>query len=135
MNLDDLMLDVEQHVEIKASPEKAFAAVLYRFGEGNSPPDGTPLNFCWRRKRADDGIAIGQRDWTLVGIRPSHQGSSLAGAKWPNVHVVPRQQPCGGKNRTGCRRLQGHAAASRDRHDRSSHRKGVGTGWSHMLTW
>jgi hypothetical protein len=44
MNLEDLTLDVEQHVEVKAAPEKAFAAVLHRLGKGNTRPDGQSLD-------------------------------------------------------------------------------------------
>src|SRR3954462_10150768 len=44
MKLDDLTLDVEQHININAGPEKVFAAMLHRFGEGNTRPDGESLN-------------------------------------------------------------------------------------------
>src|SRR5215831_12227238 len=43
MKLEDLILDVEQHVDVKATPEKAFAAVLHRFGKGNVTADGQSL--------------------------------------------------------------------------------------------
>ena len=35
MNLEDMTLDVEQHIDIKAPPEKAFAAVLERVANGD----------------------------------------------------------------------------------------------------
>lgn len=43
MKMEDMVLDVEQHIEIKGSPEKVFAAVLHRFGKGNIGPDGQSL--------------------------------------------------------------------------------------------
>ena len=43
MTVEDLILDVEQHIDIKAKPEKAFAAVLHRLGKGNTRPDGQSL--------------------------------------------------------------------------------------------
>ena len=43
MKLEDMTLDVEQHIEIKAAPEKVFAAMLHRFGKGNTRPDGQSL--------------------------------------------------------------------------------------------
>jgi len=43
MTLEDLTLDVEQHIDIKATPEKAFAAVVPRFGKGNTRPDSQSL--------------------------------------------------------------------------------------------
>src|SRR5215204_555501 len=44
MNLDDMTLDVEQNVEMKADIGDVFKKVLYRFGEGNVAPDGSSLN-------------------------------------------------------------------------------------------
>src|SRR6185437_14179209 len=44
MKLEDLTLDVEQQIDIKAPPEKVFPAVLERFGKKNTRPDGESLN-------------------------------------------------------------------------------------------
>src|SRR5690349_11155004 len=44
MKLEDLVLDVEQQIDIKAPPEKVFPAVLERFGKKNTRPDGESLN-------------------------------------------------------------------------------------------
>jgi len=69
MTLDDLTLDVEQHVEIKAASEKVFAAVLHRFGKGNTRPDGQSLEL-------------------LLEAKP--------GGRWyrdRGLHVVSSQQP------------------------------------------
>ena len=44
MNLDDLTLDVEQSVEVRADIGDVFKGVLYRLGEGNTRPDGVSMN-------------------------------------------------------------------------------------------
>ena len=72
MTLDDLTLDVEQHVEIKATPEKAFAAILHRFGKGNTTPDGQALNLLLEPKPGgrwyrDRGNGIGHL-WGFVQV-------------------------------------------------------------------
>src|SRR6478736_8503651 len=44
MNLNDLTLDVEQTVEVKADIGDVFKGVLYRLGEGNTRPDGVSMD-------------------------------------------------------------------------------------------
>jgi hypothetical protein len=44
MNLNDLTLDVEQTVEVKADIGDVFKGVLYRLGEGNQRPDGASMD-------------------------------------------------------------------------------------------
>jgi len=61
MRLEDLMLDLEQHIDVKATPEKAFAAVLHRLGKGNTRPNGESLQLLlepkaggrWYRNRGE----------------------------------------------------------------------------------
>ena len=43
MNLEDLTLNVEQHLDVPAAIEDAFKAVLYRFGQGNVNPNGESM--------------------------------------------------------------------------------------------
>ena len=43
MKIEDLTLDVEQRIDIKAAPDKVFAAVLERFGKKNTRPNGESL--------------------------------------------------------------------------------------------
>ena len=43
MNLNDLILDVEQSVEVKADIGDVFKGVLYRLGEGNTGAEGESL--------------------------------------------------------------------------------------------
>src|SRR5689334_9918979 len=134
MTLDDLMLDVEQHIEIKASPEKAFAAVLYRFGEGNTTPDGTPLNLLLEAKAGgrwyrDRGNGIGHL-WGFVQVIKAPALLELSGPMFmsypANNHVEVKVEKTG----TGSRVTLRHRAIGMIDPE---HRKGVSTGWNHML--
>lgn len=72
MTLQDLTLDVEQHIEIKTTLEKAFAAVLHRFGKGNTRPDGQSLELLLEAKPGgrwyrDRGNGVGHL-WGFVQV-------------------------------------------------------------------
>ena len=43
MNIEDLTLDVEQHIEVRAPIEDVFKSVLNRLGKGFAKPDGEPV--------------------------------------------------------------------------------------------
>jgi len=43
MQIDDMTLDLEQHVDVKGPIADVFKSVLHRFGEGNKGPDGKSL--------------------------------------------------------------------------------------------
>lgn len=43
MNLDEMTLDVEQHVDVQGSLDDVFMSVLHRFGEGMARPDGESM--------------------------------------------------------------------------------------------
>src|SRR5688572_24990493 len=61
MKIEDLTLDIEQSLEMKADIGDVFKRVLYRFGEGNTRPDGESLKMVlepwaggrWFRDRGD----------------------------------------------------------------------------------
>ena len=76
MKLEDLILEVEQHIDVKATPEKAFAAVLHRLGKGNTSPDGQSLRIAAGAK-AGRTVVPGsrKRDRAPVGIRAGHQSA------------------------------------------------------------
>src|SRR5437868_13997377 len=72
MKLEDLTLDVEQQIDIKAPPEKVFPAVLERFGKKNTRPDGESLNLQIEAKPGgrwyrDPGHGIGHL-WGFVQV-------------------------------------------------------------------
>src|ERR1700728_4760925 len=76
MKVEDLTLDVEQHVEVKATAEKAFAAVLDRLGRGNTRPDGQSLDLQLEPKAGgrwyrDRGNGIGHLWGFVQAIKPS----------------------------------------------------------------
>jgi len=134
MTLDDLTLDVEQHVEIKASPEKAFAAILHRFGKGNTRPDGEPLQLelevkpggRWYRDR---GNGVGHL-WGFVQVIKAPSLLELSGPMFMSYpamnHVEVKVEKVAGGSKVS---LRHRAIGMID----PQHRKGVTTGWSHML--
>ena len=67
MKLKDLTLDVEQHIDIKATPEKAFAAVLHRLGKGNTRPDGQSLELLLEPKPGGGGTATEETELGTCG--------------------------------------------------------------------
>jgi Activator of Hsp90 ATPase homolog 1-like protein len=134
MTLEDLTLDVEQHIDIKATPEKAFAAVLHRFGKGNTRPDGESLQLLLEPKPGgrwyrDRGEGVGHL-WGFVQVIKPPSLLELSGPMFmsypANNHVEVKIEPVSG----GCRVVLRHRAIGMID---PQHRKGVGTGWSHML--
>ena len=43
MKLEEMTLDAEQHVEVKADIGDVFKGVLHRFGEGSTNPNGESM--------------------------------------------------------------------------------------------
>jgi hypothetical protein len=134
MNLEDLTLDVQQHVDINTTPEKAFAAVLHRFGKGNTKPDGESLQLLleatpggrWYRDR---GNGIGHLWGFVQAIKPPSL-LELSGPMFMSYpahnHVEIKIEPTS----AGCRVALRHRALGMID---PQHRKGVSTGWGHML--
>jgi hypothetical protein len=134
MKIEDLTLDVEQHIDIKATPEKAFAAVLHRLGRGNTRPDGQSLELelepkvCGRWYR-DRGNGIGHL-WGFVQVIKAPQLLELTGPMFMSYpatnHVEVKVEPSAGGSRVY---LRHRALGMID----PEHRKNVGKGWAHML--
>jgi hypothetical protein len=134
MNLEDLILDVEQHVEIKAAPDKVFAAVLNRFGKGNTRADGEPLHMLLEAKPGgrwyrDRGNGIGHL-WGFVQVIKPPTLLELSGPMFmsypANNHLEVKIEEFEG----GCKvRLRHRAIGMID----PDHRKGVSVGWNHTL--
>jgi len=134
MTVEDLILDVEQHVDIKATPEKAFAAVLQRLGKGNTRPDGQSLDMLLEPKVGgrwyrDRGNGIGHL-WGFVQVIKAPNLLELSGPMFMSYpvtnHVEVKVEPASG----GCRVHLRHRALGLIE---GEHRKGVGEGWKHML--
>jgi DNA-binding transcriptional ArsR family regulator len=134
MNLDDLLLDVEQHIDIKAAPDKVFAAVLHRLGEGNTRPDGESLQMIleprpggrWYRDR---GNGIGHL-WGFVQVIKAPTLLELSGPMFMSYpatnHLEVKIQEVEG----GCKVTLRHRAIGLIDPE---HRKGVSVGWGHTL--
>jgi hypothetical protein len=132
MKVEDLTLDVVQTVEIKATPEKVFAAVLHRFGKGNTRPDGQSMQMLlepraggrWYRDRGN-GV---EHLWGFVQVMKAPTLLELSGPMFMSYpamnHVEIKVEPMAG----GCKlHLRHRALGMID----PEHRKGVGEGWSY----
>jgi hypothetical protein len=135
MKLEDLTLELEQHIDIKATPEKAFAAVLHRLGKGNTNPQGQSLDMVLEPKAGgrwfrDRGNGVGHL-WGFVQVIKAPTLLELSGPmfmSYPAInHVEVKVETAAG----GCRVALRHRAIGMIDPE---HRKNVGTGWKHMLT-
>ena len=134
MTLEDLTLDMEQHVDIKADIGDVFKRVLYRFGEGSTRPDGESMNMIleqWPGGRwfRDRGNGIGHL-WGHVQVIKPPVLLELSGPmfmSYPAVnHVeVKLEQRPGGTHMD----LRHRAIGFID----PAHRQNVSTGWKHIL--
>jgi uncharacterized protein YndB with AHSA1/START domain len=134
MNLEDMTLDVEQHIDIKAPPEKAFAAVLHRLGKGNTRPDGESLQLDLEVKPGgrwyrDRGNGIGHLWGFVQAIKPpvllELSGPMFMSYPANNHLEVKIEKTTSGSKIT----LRHRAIGMID----PQHRKGVGAGWKHIL--
>jgi hypothetical protein len=139
MTFDDLTLDLEQHIDIKATPEKAFAAVLYRLGKGNTRPDGQSLNMLLEAKPGgrwyrDRGNGVGHL-WGFVQVIKAPTLLELSGPmfmSYPAINHVEvkieevKTEPAAAR----CKVVLRHRALGMIDPE---HRKGVVGGWAHML--
>jgi len=134
MNLNDLTLDVEQTVEVKADIGDVFKGVLYRLGEGNTRPDGLSMDMTleqwaggrWFRDRGE-GI---QHLWGHVQVIKPPVLIELSGPlfmSYPALnHIeVKIDQVAGGAKVT----LRHRALGVID----PEHREGLTVGWKYML--
>lgn len=135
MKIEDMTLDVEQSIDIKASPEKVFSAMLDRLGKDNTTPAGESLQLQLEPKPGgrwfrDRGNGIGHL-WGFVQVIKPPTLLELSGPMFmsypANNHLEAKVE----KTATGCRVTFRHRAIGMIDPD---HRKGVGTGWNHMLT-
>lgn len=134
MKIEDLTMDVEQHVTINADADKVFAAMLHRFGEGNIGPDGKSLNLRiepraggrWYRDRGN-GI---QHLWGFVQAIKPPMLLELSGPLFMSYpatnHIEIKVEPAGKGSKVT---LRHRAVGMID----PEHRKNVGGGWKSML--
>jgi hypothetical protein len=134
MTLDELTLDVEQTVEIKAAPEKVFASALHRLGKGNVRPDGQSLELLLEPKAGgrwyrDRGNGVGHL-WGFVQTIKAPTLLELSGPmfmSYPAInHLEVKIEPMAGGSRLT---LRHRALGMID----PQHRKGVTAGWAFMI--
>jgi hypothetical protein len=134
MNLEDLTLDVEQTVDVKADIGDVFKGVLHRLGKGNVRLDGVSMDMTleewaggrWFRDRGE-GI---QHLWGHVQVIKPPVLIELSGPlfmSYPALnHIeVKIDQISGGAKVT----LRHRALGMID----PQHREGVTEGWKHLL--
>lgn len=134
MTLDDLTLDLTQSIDIKADIGDVYRSVLNRLGEGNTGPQGEPLQLVleqWAGGRwfRDRGNGVGHL-WGHVQVIKAPVLLELSGPmfmSYPAInHVeVKLEQRPGGTHVS----LRHRAIGLID----PGHRQGVGTGWKHIL--
>src|SRR5215203_4592834 len=134
MNIEDLTLDVEQHIDVNGPIDEVFKSVLNRIGKGNVRPDGESLDMQleewaggrWFRERGQ-GI---QHLWGHVQVIKPPVLLELSGPMFMSYpalnHIeVKIDQISGGAKVT----LRHRALGMID----PQHREGIGEGWKHLL--
>ena len=134
MKLDEMTLDVNQNIEIKAVIGDVFRSMLHRFGEGFSNPKGESLQMIleqwpggrWFRDRGD---GIGHL-WGHVQVIKPPVLLELSGPmfmSYPAInHLEVKLEEIAGGTRLG---LRHRAIGFID----PAHREGVSSGWQHIL--
>ena len=134
MKLDDLTIDLEQHLDIKADIGDVFKSVLYRFGEGTTRPDGESMNMIleqWPGGRwfRDRGNGVGHLWGHVQAIKPPVllELSGPMFMSYPAInHVeIKLDQVPGGTKLS----LRHRAIGLLD----PEHKQRLGTGWGHYL--
>jgi Activator of Hsp90 ATPase homolog 1-like protein len=134
MKLDEMTLDVNQHIEIKAAVGDVFRSMLHRFGEGLASPQGESLQMIleqWPGGRwfRDRGNGIGYLWGHVQTIKPPVllELSGPMFMSYPALnHVELKLEEIAGGTRLS---LRHRAIGLID----PAHREGVGTGWQHTL--
>lgn len=134
MKLEDMTIDIQQHVDVKADIGDAFKGVLHRFGEGSSRPDGESMQMIlepWAGGRwfRDRGNGIGHL-WGHVQVIKAPVLLELSGPMFMSYpalnHVEIRLDQIAGGTKIS---LRHRALGLLDK----GHREGVTAGWKHML--
>jgi len=135
MKIEDLTLDVEQHIDIQAAPEKVFTAMLDQLGKNNTTPAGESLQLQIEAKPGgrwfrDRGNGIGHL-WGFVQVIKPPSLLELSGPMFMSYPATNHVEVKVEKTATGSRVSLRHRAIGMID---PQHRQGVGTGWNHMLT-
>jgi len=134
MKIEDMTLDLEQNVEVKADIGDVFKGVLRQFGEGGTTPNGESMQMIleqWPGGRwfRDRGNGIGHL-WGHVQVIKAPVLLELSGPmmmSYPALnHIEIRLDQIGGGTKVT---LRHRAIGMID----PAHRAGVSKGWQHYL--
>jgi hypothetical protein len=134
MNLEEMTLDVEQHVEINGAIDDVFKSVLNRLGEGNIRPDGVSMEmhleeFAGGRWFRDRGEGV-QHLWGHVQVIKAPVLLELSGPmfmSYPAInHLEVKLEEADGVTKVN---LRHRAIGMID----PQHREGVTHGWQALL--
>ena len=135
MTANDLTLDVEQEIEVKAAIGDVYKSVLHRFGEGNTNPDGQSMQLIlepWPGGRwfRDRGNGIGHL-WGHVQVLKPPVLVELSGPMFMSYpvlnHIEAKLDEIPGGTRV---KLRHRAVGMID----PAVREGVGMGWGHLMS-
>lgn len=134
MNFEDLTLDVEQSTVVNGPIEKVFESVVYRLGEGNVGPEGTPLQlniepFAGGRWYRDRGEGV-QHLWGHVQVMKAPTLLELSGPMFMSYPALNHLELKLDEVEQGTKVMLRHRALGLLDPD---HKKGVATGWKHLF--
>jgi hypothetical protein len=134
MNFDEMTLDIQQTVQVKAAIGDVYRSVLHRFGEGNTNPQGESMQMIlepWPGGRwfRDRGNGIGHL-WGHVQVIKPPVLLELSGPMFMSYaainHIEIRLEEISGGTKLS---LRHRAIGFID----PNHRANIGTGWGYML--
>ena len=134
MTVDEMTLDLEQHIQCKADIGDVFKRMLHRLGEGSTHPSGESMHMIleqWPGGRwfRDRGNGIGHLWGHVQVIKPpvllELNGPMFMSYPAMNHVEIKFDQVPGGTKVTLRHRAIGMISAE--------HREGLGQGWGHIL--
>jgi len=134
MTIEQMTIDVEQHIDVKADIGDAYKSVLHRFGEGSTTPNGESMQMVleqWPGGRwfRDRGNGVGHL-WGHVQVIKAPVLLELSGPmfmSYPAInHVEIKLDQIAGGTKVS---LRHRAIGLLD----EGHRQGLTKGWDHFL--
>lgn len=134
MNFQDMLIDVEQHTEVKAAIGDVFKGLLHRLGEGNTSPNGQSLQMIleqWPGGRwfRDRGNGIGHL-WGHVQVIKPPTLIELSGPMFMSYPAMNHLEVRLDQTAGGTRIVLRHRALGLLE---KAHREGVATGWKQLF--
>jgi hypothetical protein len=134
MNIEDLTLDVEQHIDVNGPMDEVFKTVLHRVGQGKVRPDGESLDMQleeWAGGRwfRDRGQGI-QHLWGHVQVIKPPVLLELSGPMFMSYPAINHIEVKLEEAEVGTRVTLRHRAVGMID---AEHREGVTHGWNTLL--